>query len=241
MVVLLRTLGVPARLAVGFAVPHNDSSEDVHHVFGNNAYAWPEVYFTGLGWIPFSPSRAYDTTNAPMSPADTWDTYPTDTVSTQDLLDMFPAAGSDNAVAPEEQSAVPPTDESAGSPISPWLAVPLLLIATLALTSVAGLRYAWSRGLSGLSHPAQLFEKTRRLSSWAGVGPRPSQTPREFLGGLRDKLSEPPDVSVLAEAYERVEFGQKCLAPDEDAKLEALWKRLRPSLLKRMLRRGGRP
>jgi len=239
MVVLLRTLGVPARLAVGFAVPQNAGSEGVYHVFGNNAYAWPEVYFSGLGWIPFSPSRAYNPAYAPASPGDVWDMYPTDTISTQELLDMFPAAGTDNAVPPEEQSTVPPTDDAGGSPISPWLAAPLLLIATLSLASVAGLRYAWNRGLSGLSRPAQLFEKTRRLSAWAGVGPRPSQTPREFLGGLREELSDSPDVSLLADTYERVEFGKKPLGPDEDAKLNALWKGLRPRLLKRMLRRGG--
>jgi len=237
MVVLLRTLGVPARLAVGFALPqYSGSVEGIYHVDGRNALAWPEVYFSGLGWIPFSPSRAYSVQTAAdgESPAD-----PTGTISTQEILDMFPAAGTDKTVAPEEQDAVPPSDSADGSPISPWLAVPLLLFVTLSLASTAGLRYAWNRRLSGLSRPAQLLEKTRRLSSWAGVGPRPSQTPREFLGCLRDRLPDAPDVSVLVDAYEHVEFGQKPLAPDDDAKLDALWKELRPRLLRRILRRGG--
>jgi transglutaminase-like putative cysteine protease len=238
MVVMLRTLGVPARLAVGFALPqYGGSGEGIYHVDGRNALAWPEVYFSGLGWIPFSPSRAYSVQTGPLgeSPTDS-----TGTISTQEILDMFPAGGANKPVTPEEQSATSPTESSAGSPISPWLAVPLLLLAMLSLMSAAGLRYAWNRGLSGLSRPAQLLEKTRRLSSWAGVGPRPSQTPREFLGCLRDRLPDAPDVSVLVDAYERVEFGQRSLGPDDDAKLHALWKRLRPSLLRRMLRRGGK-
>jgi len=242
MVVLLRTLGVPARLAVGFALPQSSGSvQGVYSVDSSNAYAWPEAYFTGLGWIPFNPAPTSGAANAPMSPADTWENYPADTISTQELLNMFPAAGSDNAVSPDEQGAVPPTGEPTGSLVLPWLAAWLLAIAMLSLVSAAGLRLAWNRGLSSLSHPAQVFEKTRRLSSWAGVGPRPSQTPREFLGGLRDALSDPPDVSLLADAYERVEFGQKPLGPDEDAGLDVLWKGLRPQLFRRMLkRRGGR-
>jgi transglutaminase-like putative cysteine protease len=237
MVVMLRTLGVPARLAVGFALPqYGGSGEGIYHVDGRNALAWPEVYFSGLGWIPFSPSRAYSVQTAPLgeSPTDS-----TGTISTQEILDMFPAGGANKPVTPEEQSAASLTESPTGSPISPWLAVPLLLLAMLSLMSAAGLRYAWNRGLSGLSRPAQLLEKTRRLSSWAGVGPRPSQTPREFLGCLRDRLPDAPDVSVLVDAYERVEFGQKSFGPNDDAKLDALWKRLRPSLLRRMLRRGG--
>jgi transglutaminase-like putative cysteine protease len=238
MVVMLRTLGVPARLAVGFALPqYGGSGEGIYHVDGRNALAWPEVYFSELGWIPFSPSRAYSVQTGPLgeSPTDS-----TGSISTQEILDMFPAGGANKPVTPEEQSAASPTESPTGSPISPWLAVPLLLLAMLSLMSAAGLRYAWNRGLSGLSRPAQLLEKTRRLSSWAGVGPRPSQTPREFLGCLRDRLPDAPDVSVLVDAYERVEFGQRSLGPDDDAKLHALWKRLRPSLLRRMLRRGGK-
>jgi hypothetical protein len=91
----------------------------------------------------------------------------------------------------------------------------------------------------GLSQPARVFEKTRRLSSWAGIEARSSQTPREFAGRLRNELPDSVDVSLLADAYERVEFGKKPLAADEHAKLDALWKRLRPELLKRILRRGA--
>jgi len=237
MVVLLRALGVPARLAVGFALPqYSGNVEGIYHVDGKNAFAWPEVYFTGLGWIPFSPSRAY---NAPISPQEALSLYPTDTISKQEVLDMFPAARVNQTPLPDEQAAASPVDDAGGNQTLPWLMASLLVV-TLSLGSAAGLRYAWNRGLSGLSRPAQLLEKTRRLSSWAGAGPRASQTPREFLGGLREELSDAPDVSVLADVYERVEFGQKPLEPDDDAKLDALWKKLRPRLLRRILRRRTR-
>ncbi len=91
MVVLLRTLGVPARLAVGFALPQVINNVDfAYHVDGRNAQAWPEVYFPGFGWIPFSPSSAYPA--ATTSPAIDSPAGPAGPISPQELLDMFPNA-----------------------------------------------------------------------------------------------------------------------------------------------------
>ena len=56
-VILLRTVGVPARLAVGF-------SEGEFEVPGwytvrqQDAHAWPEVYFPGFGWVEFEPTAS---------------------------------------------------------------------------------------------------------------------------------------------------------------------------------------
>lgn len=58
-VVMARSVGYPARLAVGFA-PGIQGEDGLYHVSSSDAHAWPEVYFEGLGWIPFepNPSRA---------------------------------------------------------------------------------------------------------------------------------------------------------------------------------------
>jgi hypothetical protein len=76
-VVLLRAVGIPARLAVGYSqgelqsqpaalggnveeIPGDSAAvadiEVVYHVLAKNAHSWPEVYFPGLGWIPFEPT-----------------------------------------------------------------------------------------------------------------------------------------------------------------------------------------
>ena len=56
MVVMLRTVGVPSRLAVGFATGRYDVAQRRFVVTEKQAHTWPEVYFAGLGWIPFEPS-----------------------------------------------------------------------------------------------------------------------------------------------------------------------------------------
>ena len=58
MVVLLRSIGVPARLAVGYTLRPQDRIPDtnVYVLSEANAFAWPEVYFPGLGWVEFNPT-----------------------------------------------------------------------------------------------------------------------------------------------------------------------------------------
>ena len=46
----VRTLRLPSRVAVGFRLPAGVTTADVT---GADASAWPEVYFEGLGWVPF--------------------------------------------------------------------------------------------------------------------------------------------------------------------------------------------
>lgn len=58
---LARAVGLPTRIAVGFTwgeeVARNaDGSGATYRVTGRNAHAWPEVYFAGLGWLPFEPT-----------------------------------------------------------------------------------------------------------------------------------------------------------------------------------------
>jgi hypothetical protein len=53
-VLMLRSVGIPARLAVGFA--HGNLVGDTYIVHRRDAHAWPEVYFPGIGWLEFEPT-----------------------------------------------------------------------------------------------------------------------------------------------------------------------------------------
>jgi protein-glutamine gamma-glutamyltransferase len=54
MALMLRLLGVPSRVAVGFTSGTRDRGEWV--VTDHDAHAWVEVWFPGQGWIPFDPT-----------------------------------------------------------------------------------------------------------------------------------------------------------------------------------------
>jgi protein-glutamine gamma-glutamyltransferase len=56
MALMLRYLGVPARVAVGFSSGTYDAKKGVWTVTDHDAHAWVEVWFRGYGWLPFDPT-----------------------------------------------------------------------------------------------------------------------------------------------------------------------------------------
>ena len=52
---MLRSIDIPARVAVGFTQGADDGA-GTYSVRGRNAHAWPEVWFDGIGWVPFEPT-----------------------------------------------------------------------------------------------------------------------------------------------------------------------------------------
>jgi transglutaminase-like putative cysteine protease len=59
MAAMLRTLGIPSRVAIGFVSGEN-SGLDTYDVTGADAHAWPEVWFQNVGWVRFEPTPRAD-------------------------------------------------------------------------------------------------------------------------------------------------------------------------------------
>ncbi len=62
MVVMLRSLGIPARYVEGYIVTSGSKKGNEYHVTNEKAHAWVEAYFEGFGWIKFEPTAAYAST-----------------------------------------------------------------------------------------------------------------------------------------------------------------------------------
>ncbi|MCY3796673.1 MAG: DUF3488 and transglutaminase-like domain-containing protein [Chloroflexi bacterium] len=58
MIVMLRHLGIPSRLAAGFSQGTYDNENGHYIVREREAHTWVEVYFPGYGWIEFEPTSA---------------------------------------------------------------------------------------------------------------------------------------------------------------------------------------
>jgi transglutaminase-like putative cysteine protease len=56
MGVMLRTLGIPARVATGFTPGQGGDDDGTYSVTTNDLHAWVEVPFEGYGWLPFEPT-----------------------------------------------------------------------------------------------------------------------------------------------------------------------------------------
>lgn len=58
MALMLRTLGIPARVVNGFKTGEYNPVAGDFIVRARDAHSWVEAYFTGYGWIPFDPTPA---------------------------------------------------------------------------------------------------------------------------------------------------------------------------------------
>ncbi|HEX3255955.1 MAG TPA: transglutaminaseTgpA domain-containing protein [Gaiellaceae bacterium] len=67
MTLMLRYLGIPARVAAGFTSGSYDSDKHEWTVTDHEAHDWVEVYFPGWGWIPFDPTPGRGTLDARYS------------------------------------------------------------------------------------------------------------------------------------------------------------------------------
>lgn len=65
-VLMLRAVGIPARLAVGYAQGEPNIQKSIYTVRERDLHAWPEVYFAGYGWIEFEPTGNQDPLERPF-------------------------------------------------------------------------------------------------------------------------------------------------------------------------------
>ena len=58
MALMLRMAGIPARVAAGFSPGSYNKDTREYRVRDLDAHSWVEVWFPGIGWVPFDPTPA---------------------------------------------------------------------------------------------------------------------------------------------------------------------------------------
>ena len=235
MVVMLRSLGIPARLAVGYVIRPQDRIPDTstYVVAEANAFAWPEVYFPGLGWVEFNPTPSEP--RITRSGNDDQEFF--DGFFEEEPIEDLGLPMDDLAPADTTTETLDNLQVEEGSNLVSRVLISAIL-AVLGFTAVVGgvFRYSWQRGMGGLAYPVQVWEKTLRLARWARIRPAPQDTPRDIVARLRRELPEVQDMDYLGETFLRSRYGQKDLTPEEKARLQGAWSSVRKTLVQRLLR-----
>ncbi|MGW2034059.1 transglutaminase TgpA family protein [Streptomyces sp. NPDC001761] len=99
MAAMARTLGIPARVAVGFA-PGTPQADGTVAVSQKDAHAWPELYFEGVGWTRFEPTPTRGTT-----PSYTQSDTPGSSVPEEALPSKGASSAPSAAASPSESCA----------------------------------------------------------------------------------------------------------------------------------------
>ncbi len=71
LVVMARSLGIPARLATGYGSGSYSPVTGYYEVRFSDAHSWAEIYFPDYGWVPFDPTPGWEPQPYP-TPVQTW-------------------------------------------------------------------------------------------------------------------------------------------------------------------------
>ncbi|MFI1399105.1 DUF3488 and DUF4129 domain-containing transglutaminase family protein [Streptomyces sp. NPDC020681] len=227
MASMARTLGIPARVAVGFT-PGTPRADGTMSVGLRDAHAWPELYFEGMGWTRFEPTpnrgsvpdytRAESPSGGPSNPAAPEATASDAPSAAPSVSDSCPPQarrlGDCGAAVPQDLQ--PPTDSgvSLKSVLGVGLGVLAVIVVPL-LPMLWRMRIRARRLSSGGRTPADASART--LAAWLevsdtawdhGILPDESQTPRKAaarivrLGSLEGEAAN--SVHRMAGAVEQV-------------------------------------
>lgn len=217
MVVMLRSLDIPARWVKGFnegELINSEGDTDIYQVTNNNAHSWVEAYMPGVGWMLFEPTIGF--TGASSIDFDL-ELDPTDPEQL-DQEERPLEEDSDNVE--EEEAAVssgPSFLDGAAEFISTnrWKIIWTLVAGALLAGILFKIRHKWmpkllvtyyrSRGGSPQRFEKAYLRLLKQLDLY-GIHRRPGQTLKSYAAYI-DSFFGTREMSELTEAYERSVYG----------------------------------
>ena len=138
MIVMLRHLGIPARLAAGFSQGTFDDEINQYVVREREAHTWVEVYFPGYGWIEFEPTSAQapihregddlaQEQDDPLNPDPTASPTPTPTPTPEPSPTALPSPTARSSQEAQEQRLEQPTATPTPTTLPPPSPSPVIL------------------------------------------------------------------------------------------------------------------
>jgi len=234
MVIMLRSLGVPARIAQGYAGGTLDPQTGLYIVRETVAHTWPEVYFSGLGWQRFEPTPA-SYANVPVRPAEPSAdpsglgrvppvSQPVRNPDLEELEDRF------NRAAPDLEASRRAAEERLRAEQRRQMLVGAGVLAAL-LGALGLFLYRLRREVAGLPPATAAYVRLNRLAAWVGLPQGQHVTPLEYAEELARALPDQrPALRRIAEAYVAERYNPR--AQSDAADMEQDWLTLRRALLR---------
>lgn len=239
MVVMLRSLHIPARWAQGYAGGTLDPEKNAYVVRESVAHSWPEVYIPGFGWERFEPTPA-SYTSPPDRPALPSETDATGNLAipgsladlnrrARELLDLEEELSGSQQDLEASRRALEARQQAERRQ---QLAIAGVVVAAI-LAAVALFFISLRRELKGLSPAAAAYTRLGRLAAWAGMPQGSHVTPYEYAGELGRGLPDQRErVDRIVGAYVAERYGSTDGADADE--IEAAWRKLRRPLLVRL-------
>ena len=235
MVVMARTLGMPARWVKGY-VPGQSSTDIIFEQYlpgeevdldgpgtftvrNADAHSWAEVYFEGFGWIPFEPTAGF-TLPILQAENDTETALPTD--------------------LPAVEASAPVAEAGSGGGAVVWIVTAAAALLAAGFLAFFAVRYQWltllrTRGLRKspnynlkfLADMERLLARFRRK----GLGRTEHETLRETAARWKRQYTWlQHDFEALLATFEKAKYSGTRLTEEEYAQAEHRIRKVRESL-----------
>jgi transglutaminase-like putative cysteine protease len=191
MTLMLRFLGIPARVAAGFTSGSYDGDKHEWTVTDHEAHDWVEVYFPGWGWMPFDPTPGRGLLNAAYSVASpAFDTRDTSALQGSEVLDSLRREA-------ERSNGRPGLESVSGGATSPSGSGGVTIVRDKGPSIVALAFLVLAAGIGLVVGLKALLRALR----FAGRDPRALATAcrRDVVGYLADQGFDLPPSATLAE------------------------------------------
>ena len=246
MAVMLRHLGIPTRLAQGYAT--GDFQNDVrrYRLLEKDAHTWVEVYFPTYGWIQFEPTASEPLVNRQQSAI-----VPPQPGGRSSAVERNTSKEKEDNI-PQPKENIPQVGQAKPATLWKWLGrhIGALLLgsALLALVFVIMLLRRVLRMPDETTHvrvkkaPRDFMERLwEKLLTWGGRLGMPlhaSQTPLEQAVVFANALPEISDeVTTLALLYARDKYSSHPLVSEEIDRAQLSWLRIRSRAIRAWLDR----
>ncbi|AIY04690.1 transglutaminase-like cysteine protease [Planococcus sp. PAMC 21323] len=217
MVVLLRSLDIPARWVKGFAegeLIDTNGETDIYEVTNNNAHSWVEAYMPGVGWMLFEPTIGFTGSSAidfdlELDPADPEQPDPEALPETQEPESV------------DEEEVVMPSQSDFWNrltdfvSINRWKFIWGIVVIAIVSAILFKIRYRWMpkllisyyrlRGHESVQFEKAYLQLLKQLELY-GINRKPGQTLKSYAVYI-DSFFGTQEMSELTRAYEQMIYG----------------------------------
>ncbi len=229
MVVMLRELGVPARLVEGYTTGQLNPNTSKFEVREADAHAWVEVYFPSYGWVEFEPTPSQAPFLRPDSDLTGGGSFPGEGENTIDDPDNPLGERGGLGLQEIDEGPLPGEGLAIGGVFfdpRPLLAALGALLALLLLAFARfQLRFRTQRPIDAA------WGKARLLAAYAGYRSDPSQTAYEYAAMLGTAVpdAETP-IREIADARVRDRYTAGGASAEDAERARSAWHRLARTL-----------
>jgi transglutaminase-like putative cysteine protease len=233
MIVLLRTLDIPARWAKGFTsgerIDELNDGSNLYEITSANAHSWVEVYFPEIGWVPFEPTQGF---------SNLADFHLEEEAQEGQEAEEEAAEEKEKEQETEEQQHKPEQDEVSGDEKEAekqfrWKYASIVFAGLILFAAVLYLtRWHWLTAYyrrKWENHPdaetfASLYQFTLKMLRRKKLPKMPDETLREYAARVDRELGT-DEMGRLTAVYERLLYHHDKTV-GETAEITKLWKDL---------------